>query len=92
MRCVQLFKAASNWSSQHSVVCIGKTAYQRDDFAGVLCEILRKFVVVYDEVGNVDIAVVLLYKDILSNLISVLLLGTARDESRPHVPVYEDVV
>ena len=45
--------------------------YQRNDLGGVLSELVGKLFVVGDEVGNVDVAVVLLHQDIFTDLVSV---------------------
>lgn len=48
------------------------SAYQWNDFSRVLCEILRKLVIVDDKVGDVDVAVVLLHQDIFADLVSAM--------------------
>lgn len=44
--------------------------HQRDHIGGVLCEFVRQLLVVGDEVGNVDVAVVLLDEHIFADLVS----------------------
>jgi hypothetical protein len=47
------------------------SAYQRDDFGGILRELVGQLFVVGDEMGNVNVAVVLLHEHILPDLVSV---------------------
>lgn len=44
--------------------------YQRDDLSGVLGELVGELFVVGDKVGDIDVAVVLLYEHIFADLIS----------------------
>jgi hypothetical protein len=44
---------------------------ERDDVGGVACDFVRKLFIVGDEMSDVDIAEILLDKDILSDLVSV---------------------
>jgi hypothetical protein len=48
------------------------STYERYHFGWIGSEVLRKFVVVNNEVGYVNIAVVLLDKHVLSDLISII--------------------
>jgi hypothetical protein len=62
-----------------------RRAYQWDDFGGVLRQVLRQLVVVDDEVGDVNVAVVLLDKHILAHLVSAQPLALAHRGWHDHV-------
>lgn len=49
-------------------------ACQRNDFGGILRQLVRKLFVVADEVRNVDVAVVLLHEHVLTDLFPVAAL------------------
>jgi hypothetical protein len=70
MRCVQLLSAASNYLDQRVHAVRMGSAYQWYDFGGVLRQVLRKLVVVDDEVGDVNVAVILLDQYVLADLVS----------------------
>jgi hypothetical protein len=74
MRCVQLLSAASNYSRQpvHLAMMLLPPTYERYHFGWIGCEVLRKLVVVNNEVGYVNVAIILLDQHILSNLISII--------------------
>lgn len=80
MRCVQLLSAASNYSRQstHLTIMLLSTTHERYHFGWIGCEVLRKLVVVNNEVGDVNIAIVLLDKHIFSDLISIISSGHAQ--------------
>jgi hypothetical protein len=56
----------------------GTVAYSWYHFSWILCKVLRELVIVNNKVGDVDVAVVLLHEDVLSNLISEGLLDLAQ--------------
>jgi hypothetical protein len=77
MRCVQLLSAASNYVDQRvHAVCMW-LAYQWYDFGGVLRQVLRELVIVDDEVGDVNVAVILLDQYVLADLVSAWPLALA---------------
>lgn len=85
MRCVHVLSAASNYAG--SVPAHQESAgqaYQRNDFCGVLLELMRKLFVVRDQVCNIDVAVVLLYEYVLADLVSV-------EENIVEVEIHDEV-
>ena len=68
--------------------------YNRDQIAWLSVQLMRQLLVVRYQVGDVDIAIVLLDKHVLTNLIS-LKTGLARaitDQLFESVPVYEGII
>lgn len=58
-------------SSGDASADIARATYQRYDLCWVLREVLRELVVVDYEMGDIDVAVVLLHQNILPDLISL---------------------
>ena len=46
-------------------------SYNWNDLSGLACQSMRQLLVVRNEVRDIDIAIVLLYQNILSDLVSV---------------------
>lgn len=79
MRCVHVFRAASNYAQlAQSASERARFSHQRNEFGGILCELVRQLLVVGDEVRDVNVAVVLLHKHVLANLISIPPLESVR--------------
>jgi len=45
-------------------------AYQRNDLARLVIQLMRQLLIICDEICNVDVAVVLFREDVFANLIS----------------------
>jgi hypothetical protein len=58
-----------------------RVTYSWYDFSWVLCKVLRELVIVNNKMGDVDVAVILLHENILSNLISEMTLGLVQGKS-----------
>jgi hypothetical protein len=72
---------------------LGHATYQWYDLGWILREVLCQLVVVNNEVGNVNIAVVLLDKHVFPDLVSSMLVRFGvSDLGKILVPVDEDIV
>lgn len=78
--------AASNWATVllaydfQSRIC-GAT-YEGNDLAGFVVESMGQLLIVCDQVGNVDVAVVLFGKDVFPYLISAKKIKVRKDEQQ----------
>lgn len=72
MRFVHCFRAASNYavSALARRSPVRDISYKRDNLSGLGCKLVSQIFVVGDKMCNVNIAVVLLYKHVLADLVS----------------------
>lgn len=97
MRFVQVRRAASNWFAVSGRVTYALSAlwtYQRDDLCRLSVQPVRQLFIVRDDVGDIDIAVVLLDQCVFSDLVSVFRSSDLCDLKQlcSRLPVDEDAV
>lgn len=79
MRCVHVFKADSNCFKVSLLLCQEPSfTYQGNDLSRILMKFMGQLFIIGDEMGNVNIAVILLYEHILAYLISAIILVELR--------------
>lgn len=76
IRCVHCLRAPSNYEQIVSAVyppeCIRQwISYQRDNVCGLRREFVGQLFVIRNQMGDINVAVVLLHQGILSKLVSV---------------------